>query len=100
MGKCEAKQWDRRGQDLRWVKIVFLLACLSVMFVLNYTSILQKTFTYDEPWHPSKQHLDLSRVPSNAPQPTCLFRRSMLLRSCCSKASHVRKVRWKISLFD
>ena len=51
MGKCKAKQWDRRGQDLRWVKIVFLLACLSVMFVLNYTSILKKTFTYDEPWH-------------------------------------------------
>ena len=51
MGKCAAKQWDRRGQDLRWVKILFLLACLSVMFVLNYTSILQKTSTYDEPWH-------------------------------------------------
>ena len=50
MGKCEAKQGDRRGEDL-WLKIVFLPACLCVIFALNYTSIIQKAFTYDEPWH-------------------------------------------------
>ena len=51
MGCRETKPEVGRKGGLLPVEIVFLLVCLCLIFVLNWTSIVDKTLTYDEPSH-------------------------------------------------